>query len=173
VLLLRDRVQLVLDAQQPVQHVLEHQAPLVVVSDDLQGVGLVHGRVFETKVDGVFVLVGELAERSGLVDCHAWGENIVTCGNPRRPNDRTGYAVPPGTTFSGTSGASAIIAGVCLLIQHLCTLLRAKSGSGKLGAYHMRRMLRDRKNGAGTTGPAENIGCMPDFTRILANEFNP
>lgn len=52
------------------------------------------------------------------LSCHAWGDGIVTTGSLDSPNSNTSYS---GTgkllPFGGTSGASAIIAGITVLIQ--------------------------------------------------------
>ncbi len=111
------------------------------------------------------------------VDCYAWGERIFTTGSRLRPTlidayydgrDK-GYEY-----FGGTSGASAIIAGVCLLVQNLqlSGLYRPVSGTkGKLGPYSMRQMLRNENNGTLSEHPTDYIGVMPDFKKILANEY--
>ena len=51
------------------------------------------------------------------VDCYAWVENVVTCGNPAAPTKVDGYWTAP--PFGGTSAAAPIIAGVC----HACAEL--------------------------------------------------
>ncbi|MFN2587153.1 MAG: S8 family serine peptidase [Actinomycetota bacterium] len=102
------------------------------------------------------------------VDCCAWGENMVTAGNSATPTKKDAYQ----TDFGGTSGASAIIAGVALLFQELRTKLTPKSGAGKASPATMRRVLANAAN-CTAVATAEPIGHMPDFARIIANEFTP
>lgn len=99
------------------------------------------------------------------IDCYAWGENITTTGTKTPPVLTNSYM----SDMSGTSGASAIIAGVCLLVQNLQSLLTPLSGvAGPLRAEVMQRMLSNPANG--TTSP-DKIGVMPNFQKILANEY--
>jgi hypothetical protein len=118
------------------------------------------------------------------VDCYAWGENIVTSGwDPAKPAATDVYwgvnlkmpvkGVPKVTAFGGTSGASPIIVGCCLLVQSLRGLLTPKSGSGKLGPYGLRKLLSDVNNGTPSFLATDQIGVMPDLAKIIANEFNP
>ena len=102
------------------------------------------------------------------VDCFAWGENILTTGNENHPDQRNAYMNRP--FFGGTSGAAPIIVGVCLLLQNLRLKLTSRSGTiGKLGPYHMRRILSNQQNGTDLI-PAQN-GVMPDLKKIINNEF--
>ncbi len=120
------------------------------------------------------------------VDCYAWGENIVTTGyNPHKPtlNDRywgvnlIDVQLNKVAFFGGTSGAAPIIAGCCLLIQHLRGLLKPQSGSGKLNWQGMRQILSNPNNGTVSATPdptsGDRIGVMPDLAKIIANEFQP
>jgi Subtilase family len=115
------------------------------------------------------------------VDCFAWGENIVTTGwdkdKPTETNRYWGVNLTDGagnpSFFGGTSGASPIIVGCCLLLQSLRTILTPKSGSGKLGPFSMRRCLSNPSNGTASAQAADRIGVMPDFAKIIANEFQP
>jgi len=104
------------------------------------------------------------------IDCCAWGENIITTGNLTHPRQPDAYFTGP--FFSDTSGSTPIITGVCLLIQHLQTLLQPRPGQlGKLGAATMRSILRKPQNGTPVTAP---VGPMPDMARIITNEYvNP
>jgi hypothetical protein len=103
------------------------------------------------------------------IDCHAWGENVVTCGSQVAPKKTDAYFTGP--FFGGTSSASPIIAGVCLLVQNLFqTLNPATGGQGKLSAARMQRVLTDPSNTtAGAPGAA--IGVMPDLKKLIAHEF--
>jgi hypothetical protein len=115
------------------------------------------------------------------VDCYAWGEGIVTTGSVSRPRKKDAYykggaILDADNFFGGTSGASAIIAGVCLLVQSLQTnpaLVPTSGTTGKLGADAMRRMLRKRANGSESLFFEDRIGVMPDFNKILGNEYSP
>ena len=116
------------------------------------------------------------------VDCYAWGENIVTCGwDHNKPAAKDVYwgvnlkdSAKKITFFGGTSGASPIIAGCCLLVQSLRGLLTPKSGTGgKLGPGGMRSMLSDPNNGTASFLTTDQIGVMPDLKKIITNEFNP
>ncbi len=99
------------------------------------------------------------------VDCYAWGENITTTGTKAFPVKTDSYM----NDMGGTSGAAAIIAGVCLLIQNLQTLLTPVSGiTGPLRPEKMQLMLLKPANG---TGSPDRIGVMPDFAKIIANEY--
>lgn len=102
------------------------------------------------------------------VDCYAWDTHVVTTGSTTDPGDRDGYTTGPFAT--GTSAASAIIAGVCLLVQNLQHLMTPISGpTGKLGPFDMRRLLRDSRNGTRSPDP---IGSMPNFEKIIPNEYS-
>jgi serine protease len=113
------------------------------------------------------------------IDCYAWGERIATTGDFDNPRRRDGYFDPnreffPGVFgFGGTSGASAIIAGVCLLTQHIGSILIPASGNTRLNCAQMRALLRNPANGTSSNSPADKIGTMPDLAKIIANEFLP
>ncbi|HWT25776.1 MAG TPA: S8 family serine peptidase [Solirubrobacteraceae bacterium] len=111
------------------------------------------------------------------VDCHAWGDRIATTGSYDTPHAGDAYWDPdkeylPGRHgFGGTSGAAAIVAGVCVLIQHLRTLLTPLGAPGRLDAARMRFLLQDVENGTDTFLVSDKIGPMPDLERIIAREF--
>jgi hypothetical protein len=113
------------------------------------------------------------------IDCFAYGERIRTTGDLFKPDDPTLYwdpdreFVPGRFGFGGTSGASAIIAGVCALVQDLRTRLTPIGSSGKLGPLGMRHILSKPANCTMAIPPTEGIAGMPDFAKILANEFQP
>lgn len=102
------------------------------------------------------------ANYGSRVDCYAWGEHVATTG---------GFGLgPPGgkngsytDSFSGTSAASAIIAGVTLLAQQMA---RKKSGGASLRPEAMRKLLSDWTHGTGVIGPKGQIGVMPDLQMI-------
>jgi hypothetical protein len=115
------------------------------------------------------------------IDCYAWAENIVTSGwDSNKPKAKDVYwgvnlkdSVNKIAFFGGTSGASPIIAGCCLLVQHLRSLLTPKSGTGKLDPGGMRSMLSDPNNGTDSFLVTDRIGVMPDLKKIITNEFKP
>ena len=105
------------------------------------------------------------------VDCYAWGEDIVTTGSVTNPTQNNAYFLGPGRDqlFGGTSGASAIIAGVCLLVQHLKVL---KDGAGtRLRPQEVRRIISAAGNGTTSFLASDQIGSMPDLAKVLVNEF--
>ncbi len=105
------------------------------------------------------------------VDCHAWGEDIVTTGNPVTPTLINAYWLGPGPGqfFGGTSGASAIVTGVCLLVQHLKVI---KDGaSTRLTTGELRRIVSAPANGTPSFVVSDAIGSMPDLAKIVTNEF--
>ena len=95
------------------------------------------------------------------IDCYAWGDSIVTCGE--------GSLGGSGTTsytdkFGGTSGAAAIIAGCALLLQGLHF---AKNNS-LLSPSEMREMLSCKQTGtAQGVKVAGCIGVMPDLRAVV------
>ena len=97
------------------------------------------------------------------IDCYAWGEKVLTAGLRQDPVHSNDYF-----RFSGTSAASAIIAGVCLLMQHLQKLM---TGSGPLTPKQMRHILSHLQNGTSSASLFDRIAVMPDFRKIIANEF--
>jgi hypothetical protein len=115
------------------------------------------------------------------VDCYAWAENIVTCGwDQNKPTAKDVYwgvnlkdSAKKIAFFGGTSGASPIVAGCCLLVQSLRGLLTPKSGTGKLGPGGMRSLLSDPNNGTASFLVTDQIGVMPDLKKIITNEFKP
>ena len=75
------------------------------------------------------------------IDCWAWGENIITTGNQNQPTQVNAYCTSP--YFHGTSAATPIISGICMLIQDLQILLNPRPGQlGKLGPFTLREILR-------------------------------
>jgi hypothetical protein len=112
------------------------------------------------------------------VDCNAWGDHMVVPGNVldvAMMDDPFQYHLTPSpdvgdVPFGHTSGASAIIAGVCLLVQHLRSILTPAGGSaGRLNSREMRALLSDPNNGLQLT--ADKIGPVPSLASIIANEF--
>ena len=89
------------------------------------------------------------------IDCHAWGESVFTTrGNGGYDN------------FGGTSAASAIIAGVAVLVQ---SLWKIKNNGTHMMPSQMRDALRDSDNGTPYCPdftPRE-IRAMPDLVKLL------
>ena len=107
------------------------------------------------------------------VDCCAWADFVVTTGSPikGKTTAKDAYWDGPGfdAFFGGTSAATPIITSMCLLIQHLQTILQPPPGQlGTLGPATMRRILSSARNGTSVTG---GVGPMPDFAKILLNEY--
>jgi serine protease len=100
------------------------------------------------------------------VDCYAWGESIYTCSA-----DPSGTGSAYTHTFSGTSGASAIIAGAALVVQGIA---EARFGR-RYGPWQLRAILSDENLGtpAALKVPAfvggPNVGVMPDLRKIVSN----
>jgi microbial collagenase len=109
------------------------------------------------------------------IDCCAQGDLVITCDfDLAHPNRTDLYTdgTPGRDYFDGTSSASAVIAGCCLLIQHLQTLLKPKT-PGKLDSRQMRTLLSNPAN-CGLVGKASDmIKAVPDLGKIIANEYNP
>ena len=98
------------------------------------------------------------------IDCYAWGENIQTL-----KSDPAGAIDKYTSGFSGTSGASAIIAGAVLAVQGYASAHLGFPMSPK----QMRAILSD---GATGTSPSASettkIGVMPNLRKILDESFN-
>jgi len=112
------------------------------------------------------------------IDCYGWGDDIVTCfWDPQFPNDRDlymGIQLYWDKPFGGTSGACPMITASCLLMQHLQTLLTPKGRpAGKIKGVDMRTILSKPANGTASAAATDKIGVMPDFAKILTNEFMP
>jgi hypothetical protein len=90
------------------------------------------------------------------VDSFGWGENIDTSGDGFRGQDVDEYTA----SFSGTSGASPIVAGAAVLIQ---STMRTPMGS---------ELMRDVLTNPGWHTPSANpatdqIGVMPNVRRVV------
>jgi hypothetical protein len=76
---------------------------------------------------------GPASNFGNRIDCFAWGEGVTTCGDGDSGIGNADYT----DAFGGTSSASAIIAGVVLVVQSLAeTRLRFR-----LGPSQMRSLL--------------------------------
>ncbi len=131
----------------------------------------------DSRVDSGAILVG--AARADLphdrapfsnygsrLDCFGWGEAVTTCGY----GDLTGTEAKNSYTnsFSGTSSASAIIAGAAALLQCLHETLAGK----RLVPQAMREILADPTTGTrqGPNVPG-HIGVMPDLKAIVQDRL--
>ena len=91
------------------------------------------------------------------VDCCSWARRVWTSGaGPWTRPSTTAYQ-----NFNGTSSASAIIAGVAVLVQ----ALQAGAGRSRLSSTALRTAFRDA--GTGTpAAPGAQIGAMPDLALV-------
>ncbi len=112
------------------------------------------------------------------IDCNAWGDHMIVPGDVfdvTPVDDKHKYHLTPSpdvgdVPFGHTSGASAIIAAVCVLVQHMRAFLTPADGStGRLNSAGMRALLSNPNNGIQLT--ADKIGPMPSLSSIITNEF--
>ena len=114
-------------------------------------------------VDSGAIVVSRVNEKTGhlvgnhgaRVDCHAWGGAVLTTGTQSDPVH--GYS-----NFTGTSAASAQIAGVALNL-----LGAAKSQGLTLTPRQLRAALRDVRKGTRAPNLDFPVGPMPDLRRLL------
>ena len=97
------------------------------------------------------------------IDCYAWGENVVTAGiSPRCSGSSiNSYSAD----FSGTSSASAIIAGAAIAVQ---SITEAKYDF-RIGPVQMRKLLGGEMYGTHSANGhrVDKIGVMPDLRKII------
>jgi hypothetical protein len=98
------------------------------------------------------------------VDCHAWGEGIVTTSSVVGPFGPYMGLNPAGGDigFGGTSGASAIIAGAAIVLQGI-----ARARGTPLTPTRMRELLSGSFN-TGTDNP-DGIGVMPNLREAVTH----
>jgi len=118
------------------------------------------------------------------IDCFAWGESIVTLGEPSlvykfAPKRSTwgSYLMARKDledsphelifNFEDTSGAAAILAGVALSVQGLAQ----EHLRFRLSPWQLRLLLADPRNGT-PSGEGERIGVMPDLEKIVKDVFS-
>jgi Subtilase family len=96
------------------------------------------------------------------VDCYAWGENISTTGAGPDPDDYEG-------NFGGTSGASAMIAGVALIVQGLAKANgKGDNANRTYSPERLRAILTDPALSTPSANPAsDHIGRMPNLVKII------
>lgn len=144
---------------------------------------------------GVIVIPRSRRENYGTrIDCYAWDNNISTTGY----DDDAGLSLGQTHTtsyvgFSGTSGASAIIAGAVLAIQIIAQVhSKGDLTNHRFSPMQLRSILRDPRTGTLSANSAWNtvfnpnwdpdpmnnpdfskwnadkIGAMPDLRKIIA-----
>jgi subtilisin family serine protease len=98
------------------------------------------------------------------VDCHAFGQNVVTTGPARNAGDALGSGTLPTnqyrSDFGGTSAAAAIVAGAAVVLQGMH---QASMGTS-LSSTQMRQALSTHGTPQGTAIPG-HIGMMPDLKK--------
>jgi peptidoglycan hydrolase-like protein with peptidoglycan-binding domain len=93
------------------------------------------------------------------IDCFAWGENILTTSSLLDPVSNQPYTA----TFGGTSGASAIVGGVVVVLQNI---RRSVIGDFLLPSQ-IRDLLRDRNlNTRPVTADDDLIRVMPNLATL-------
>ena len=99
------------------------------------------------------------------VDCYAWGQNIDTTGDGWTGNLTNTYT----SGFGGTSGASPIVAGCCLIVQSWLI----GHGNGRYAPSTMRSVLGDTKLNTASADPGtDRIGVMPNLQTIISTRRN-
>ena len=87
------------------------------------------------------------------VDCFAHGNNVFTLADHH---------------FNGTSAAAAIIAGAALSVSSVYKKLKkVKKKKHEPKPKELRALLRHESLNTGSADPAEQIGVMPDLSRIV------
>ena len=102
------------------------------------------------------------------IDCFAWGEDVATAGSfPHSSGPSTdSYS----EDFSGTSSASAIIAGAVIAVQGI---VDANFGF-RISPIQMRNILSNKINGTNSANGhrVDKIGVMPDLKKIIDHALN-
>ncbi len=87
------------------------------------------------------------------VDCFAHGNNVFTLADHH---------------FNGTSAASAIVAGAALSVSSVYKKSKkVKKKKDELKPKELRALLRDESLNTKSADPAEQIGVMPDMSKIV------
>jgi hypothetical protein len=105
--------------------------------------------------------VGMASNFGSRIDCHAWGEHVVTAGARRTagPTHKDSYK----GDFGGTSAAGAIIAGVAVVLQGMHIAQKKRP----LSPIEMREVLAANGTPQGTAVKG-HIGVMPDLKKAAA-----
>ncbi|HET9832723.1 MAG TPA: S8 family peptidase [Vicinamibacterales bacterium] len=99
------------------------------------------------------------------VDCYGWGQNIDTTGDGWTGNATNTYT----SSFGGTSGASPIIAGCCLIVQSWLI----GHGNSRYSPSSMRSLLSDAKLNTPSANPSTDlIGVMPNLQAVISSRRN-
>ncbi|HJX86554.1 MAG TPA: hypothetical protein VJ277_03235, partial [Gemmatimonadales bacterium] len=107
--------------------------------------------------------VGNVGSR---INCFATGLELVSAGKGDMPGSGPGPNDTYTNTFGATSGASAIVAGAAVLVQHMHM---AAAANARLTPTAMRALLA--ANGTAQGAPAQgNIGTMPNL-RLVAGQL--
>ena len=96
------------------------------------------------------------------IDCYGWGESIDTTGDGSTGNLTNTYT----TGFSGTSGASPMVAGAAVLLQSW-----RKPRSQAYSPEIMRDLLTSHLNTPSANPASDRIGVMPNLRAILEAEI--
>ncbi len=100
------------------------------------------------------------------VNCFAWGTQVQTLRDPAAVTPYTQPSAPaPATEFTGTSAASAIIAGAAIACQGITEQLRGY----RIGPAQLRAILGDPVSGTAALGTSPRIGVMPNLRNIIDN----
>ena len=96
------------------------------------------------------------------IDCYGWGQNIDTTGDGWTGNATNTYT----TSFGGTSGASPIVAGSCLIVQSWLI----GHGKARYSPSSMRSVLGDANLNTKSANPGtDRIGVMPNLQAIISS----
>ncbi|HEX7905580.1 MAG TPA: S8 family serine peptidase [Chitinophagaceae bacterium] len=97
------------------------------------------------------------------INCYAWGEGVVTADN-YSVSSRSAINIYP-TGFTGTSSASAIIAGVAIAVQSISETRY----NMRLSPLQMRHILSSDQYGTASVNgqTRDKIGVMPDLKKII------
>jgi hypothetical protein len=96
------------------------------------------------------------------LDCYAWGQNIDTTGDGWTGNLTNTYT----SSFGGTSGASPIIAGCCLIMQSWLI----GHGNSRYSPSSMRSLLSDTNLNTKSANPSTDlIGVMPNLHAVISS----
>lgn len=102
--------------------------------------------------------------RGRRVDCFAQGDGVITLSTDEAGTDLDGSTF----SFSGTSSASAIVAGAALSVQGVAQHLEQDGTGPRLPAWTLREVLRNPETGTASEFPnTDRIGVMPDLRKIL------
>ena len=104
------------------------------------------------------------------VDLQGWGEGVTTCGYGDRYSAEgiNNYFT---STFGGTSSASPIVAGACILVQSVCEI----AFGGPLTPAELRNALRatGAPQQSGGFPASQNIGPRPSAYAALISILGP